>query len=651
MGKVTYGFRRSTWAAHAAVAIGLCSGATIAVAEAWPHYGGDAGGQRHSHAAQITPANVATLEVAWTFRTGDLERRPDALQRSAFEATPVLAGDRLLFCTPFNEVIALDPGTGAERWRFDPKIATDYHPANQFTCRGVTPWTDPLAPSAASCASRVFTGTADGRLLALDAATGELCEGFGAAGVVRIDPGMPLLGRGEFQITSPPVVAGDTVIVGSSIGDNVRADAPKGTVRAYDARTGAPRWTFDPVRRGAEDFPTNWPDGAAARTGHANVWAPMSVDERRNRVFLPTSSPSPDFFGGLRAGDNRYANSVVALDAATGAVAWHFQVVHHDVWDYDLPAQPSLVTVHRDGRSVDAVVQVTKQGFVFVLDRETGEPLFEVEERAVPQGGALGEVLSPTQPIPSAPPPIAPQSLSPDEAWGLTPWDRAACRRQIETARWEGLYTPPSPEGTLLVPFTGGGANWGGAAFDPASRLLYINSSRAAHRITLLPAASYQAESEANPDAEISPQLGTAWAMRRDLLLSPLGLPCNPPPWGMLTAIDLDSGTLRWESVLGTARDIAPLPIPLKWGTPNFGGPIVTAGGVVFIGAAMDDYLRAFDAASGAELWKGRLPAGGQATPMTYLWKGRQYVIIAAGGHSTAGTRLGDSVVAFALPD
>jgi quinoprotein glucose dehydrogenase len=295
-------------------------------------------------------------------------------------------------------------------------------------------------------------------------------------------------------------------------------------------------------------------------------------------------------------------------------------------------------------------VQVTKQGFVFVLDRDSGQPLFEVRERPVPQGGAAGEHLSATQPIPVAPPALVPQSLAPEQAWGLTPWDRGACRRAIEAARRDGLYTPPSPDGTLLVPFTGGGANWGGAAFDPANQTLFVNTSRAAHRVTLLPAEDFEAAWAADPDAEISPQRGTRWAMRRDLLLSPLGLPCNPPPWGMLTAVDLEHGTIRWESVLGTVRDLAPLPIPLRWGTPNFGGPIVTAGGVVFIGAAMDDYLRAFDAATGAELWKARLPAGGQATPMTYVWQGRQYVVIAAGGHARAGTRLGDSVVAFALP-
>lgn len=622
-----------------------------AVAGEWPHYGGDAGGTRHSAAAEITPSNIDDLQQAWLYSTGDMTAHADDMKHSAFEGTPVLAAGSLVFCSPFNEVIALDPGTGAQKWRYDPKIATGYRPGNQFVCRGVTPWTDETAASGDLCAMRLFMGTVDSRLIALDAATGQPCLGFGMDGEVKIDPGMDLQWPGEFQITSPPAIAKGVVVVGSAISDNRRVDAPKGTVRAFDARTGKPVWEFNPIVRGAADHPESWPRGGiAARTGHANVWAPMAADAERGLFFLPTSSPSPDFFGGERAGDNRYANSVVALDSATGKVRWSFQTVHHDVWDYDVPAQPSLVTVMREGKTVDAVAQVTKTGFVFLLDRDTGEPLFEVEERPVPQGGALGEFLSPTQPVPVAPPPLVPQELKAEDAWGLTPWDRAACREKIAGARSEGLFTPPSEQGTIMYPFTGGGANWGGAAFDPATSTLYINTSRAAHLITLIPSENFEAAKAAEPNEEISPQAPTRWAVKRELVLSPLDLPCNPPPWGMLTAVDLLTGTIKWESVLGTVRDLAPVPVPLKWGTPNFGGPIVTAGGVVFIGAAMDDYLRAFDAASGEELWKGRLPAGGQATPMTYEWEGHQYVVIAAGGHARAGTKLGDFVVAFALP-
>lgn len=621
-----------------------------ALASEWDHYGGDAGGNRYSSVSEITPGNVEDLEIAWTYSTGDMEMRPEAVKVSAFEGTPILVENSLIVCTPFNEIVALHPGTGAEQWRFDPRIATDYRPGNQFSCRGVAYWHDDLASGDAACESRIFMGTADSRLISVDARTGAACEQFGKGGQVKIDPGMALLSRAEFQMTSPPVLVGDTVIVGSTIGDNQRADAPKGTVRAYDARTGEPRWSFDPVARGAAEQPGSWLNGSAERTGHANVWAPMSVDEKRGWVFLPTSSPSPDFFGGERPGDNRYANSVVALDGATGEVQWHFQTVHHDIWDYDLPAQPSLVSLQRADGPLDAVVQVTKTGFVFVLNRENGEPVFGVEERPVSQDGPEGEWLSPTQPYPVAPPPLVPQSITAEEGWGLTPYDEGWCEDAIASYKSQGLFTPPSLQGTLLVPFTGGGANWGGMAYNADTQLMYINTNRAIHVVTLIPAEDFAAEDAANPNQEIAPQAGTRWAMRRDLLRSPFGLPCNPPPYGMLHGIDLSDGTIKWESVLGTVEDIAPLPIPWALGTPSFGGPLVTSGGLVFIGAAMDNYLRAFDAMTGEELWAGRLPAGGQATPMTYEWEGRQYVVIAAGGHSFSTTTPGDEIVAFALP-
>lgn len=634
-----------------ALLVGFLGFSWTVLASEWTHYGGDAGGSRHSTLTQITPENVAGLDPAWSFSTGDLINRPDDIKVSAFEGTPILVAGSLIFCTPFNEIIALDPGTGEQKWRFDPEVAGGYRPANQFVCRGVTYWNDAGGDPAVRCAERIYMGTVDGRLIAVDALTGELCDGFGDAGQVQIDPGMQLLWPGEFQITSPPVIVGDTLIVGSALGDNQRADAPKGTVRAFDVRSGAPKWNFDPVARGAVEQPGSWGEGIAARTGHANVWAPMSVDEDRGLVFLPTSSPSPDFFGGERPGDNRYANSVVALNGATGDVVWHFQTVHHDVWDYDLPAQPSLVTLQRADGPVDAVVQVAKTGFVFVLNRETGAPIFGVEERPVPQDGPAGEWLSPTQPHPVAPPALVPQSIAPEDAWGLTPWDRGACSDAIASLRNDGLFTPPSAQGTLMYPFTGGGANWGGMAFNPDTQIMYVNTSRALHVVKLIPSEDFAAADAAEPRKEISPQAGTRWAMRRDLLLSPLGLPCNPPPFGVLHAVNLSDGSIKWESTLGTVRDIAPLPIPWKLGTPNFGGPLVTNGGLVFIGAAMDDYLRAFDAETGAELWSGRLPGGGQATPMTYEWQGRQYVVIAAGGHSTSTTTLGDELVAFALPD
>jgi quinoprotein glucose dehydrogenase len=601
----------------------------------WTSYGGDAGGTRYAGLAQITPDNVERLRVAWIFHTGD-SRRGEVFRDTAFAATPILVEDSLVFCTPFNEVIALDPGTGRPRWRHDPQVRTDLRPGNHYTCRGVAYWRDPLAESGSVCASRIFEGTTDGRLIALDARSGRPCDAFGRNRQVRVLNDQGRVWPGEVQITSPPVVARERVIVGSSISDAWRADAPRGTVRAFDARTGRMVWSFDPI--------TEMPHGGAA-----NVWAPMSVDEKRGLIFLATSSPSPDFYGGLRPGDNRDADSVIALDASTGRKVWSYQTVHHDVWDYDLPAQPSLVTIKRDGHDVDAVVQVTKTGFVFVLDRENGQPLFPITEQSVPQGGVPGERLSPTQPVPLIPAPLVPQRLTSDMAWGLTPWDQAKCRDRIAASRSEGLFTPPSLQGTIVFPFNGGGSNWGGAAVDPTTQTLFVNTSRAAHLVTLVPASRWRDDAAPDPKVEVRPQRGTPYSVRRELLVSPLGLPCNPPPWGMLAAIDLHSGVMRWQSVLGTVRDLAPVPLPLKFGTPNLGGPVATAGGVLFIAAAMDDYLRAFDQHTGAELWKGRLPAGGQATPITYAWRGRQYVAIAAGGSARMGTRLGDSLVAYAL--
>jgi quinoprotein glucose dehydrogenase len=640
-----------------AFALGVLSLVLAAAAAAdgtWGYYGGDQGGTRHSTAAQITPANVDDLIPVWTYSTGDIAKRDaKTMRRTKFEATPILIGDKLLLCSSFNEVIALDPGTGKQLWRFDPKIPTEkVGPANKFNCRGVAYW-QAAAPSAdqnALCETRIIAATNDSRVLALDLETGRPCGGFGTNGEVKLDIGMELVWPGEFQITSAPVVVGDVVIVGSAIGDNARVVAPRGTVRAFDVRTGAPKWSWDPVPRDPNDPAAKTWGEAYKDVGHANVWAPMSVDVKRGLVFLPTSSASPDFFGGLRPGDNKHSNSVVALKAETGEFVWAFQTVHHDVWDYDNPAQPTLATIDVDGKSRDVVIQPTKQGFLFVLDRDTGEPVFPIEERPVPQGGVAGEVLSPTQPYPTRIPALAPQKITADEAYGFTPWDREACRKLIAEMRNEGLYTPPSAKGTLMFPFTGGGMNWGGVAFDPVKQVVYANTSRLMHRITMFPAADFETLDAAHPDREVSPQKGAPWGMIRDTVLSPLGLPCNPPPWGVLAAVDLKTGKIVWEKTIGTTEELAPLNIALATGTPTLGGPLVTAGGLVFIGATMDKYLRAFDAASGKELWQGRLPAPGIATPMTYEWMGRQYVVIAAGGHGDTGeVGRSDSFVAFAL--
>jgi len=609
----------------------------------WAHYGGDAGGQRYSLAAQINVANVRRLKPAWSFSTGDLASKGKAMDRAAFETTPILAGGRLYLCSPFNEASALDPATGKPLWRFDPKIDTGMNYPNSYNCRGLAYWRNPAAPPKAPCAERIYMNTNDRRLFALDAATGKACAGFGAQGFVQAIPGVKLTRPAGAQITSPPVVVGGVVVVGSSIDDNQKVDETSGAVHAFDPLTGALKWAFDPLTKVRP----------AVRAGAANVWAPMSVDEARGLVFLPTSSASPDFYGATRPGNGGYANSVVALKAATGEVAWAFQTTHHDVWDYDVPAQPTLGMVTYKGVTAPAVLQTTKQGLLFTLNRDTGQPIIPVVERPVPQGGAIGETLSPTQPFPVAPRQLAPSRVKAADAFGLTPWDRGACEKLIAGARNEGMYTPPSTQGTILYPFTGGGSNWGGISYDPGLGVVFVNTSSAIHKVTLIPQDRFKAEKAAHPDTEISPNTGARYAMKRELLRSPLGLPCNPAPWGELSAVDMHDGRILWKVPLGTTRDLAPgSQLLMKgFGTPNFGGPISTAGGLVFIGAAMDDYLRAFDARSGKELWKGRLPAGGQATPMTYVWKGKQYVVIAAGGHAKADTKRGDQLVAFALPN
>ncbi|THD78213.1 MAG: pyrroloquinoline quinone-dependent dehydrogenase [Phenylobacterium sp.] len=630
----------------ATLALAACSNPTTRpVARApdvgWAFYGGDAGGQRFSSAAQITPANVRDLAVAWTYSTGEMARH-GPLKRASFEDTPTLAGGRVYICSQFDAVSALDPATGKPLWSFDPKVAPNVLYPNDYACRGVTYWRDPGVADNVRCSERVYVGTVDRRLIALDAATGAPCAGFGQAGTVDVGAGVVLERNGQMQITSPPVIVKDTLIVGSSLDDNQRVREVSGAVRAYDVRTGAPKWSFDPL---ASQAPGNV-------SGAANAWAPMSVDVTRGLVFVPTTNPSPDFFGGLRKGPDGQANSVVALDAATGRVAWSFQTTHHDVWDYDIPAQPTLGDVAYGGRVTPAVIQATKQGLIFTLARDTGAPVIPVDERPVPQGGAPGEALSPTQPFPRLPKPLGPATIRPEDAFGVGPMGRDGCRKKIAAARFDGMYTPPSTQGSIVYPFTGGGVNWGGLAFDERRQVVYVNTSNALHLVTLIPADQVAAARRAEPNVEISPQKGAPFGMRRQVMQGLFGLPCNPPPWGQLHAIDMRTGQVLWEVPLGTTRDLAPgSQLFLRHtGTPNFGGPIATGSGLVFIGAAMDDYLRAFDAANGKELWRGRLPAGGQATPMTYVWKGRQYVVIAAGGHAKSGTKRGDTVVAYALP-
>lgn len=598
----------------------------------WGSYGHDPGGTRYSPLRQITAANVAKLKPAWTYHTGALEPATDLNGKAAFESTPILVEGQLYVTTPFNAVIALDPATGAERWKYDPKInrGRDY---SEVTNRGVAAWIDSRASADAPCRLRLFEGTIDARLLAIDGKTGKLCTDFGKGGQIELWRGVDIRDYGDYEVTSAPTVVGDVVITGSSIGDNRAVDVERGVVRAYDARTGQLRWTWDPIP---------WANRQQPRTGAANAWSTISADPARDLIFVPTGSASPDYYGGRRPGDNRYANSVVALRASTGELVWAYQVVHHDLWDYDVAPQPALIEFQ--GRP--AVAVNTKMGSLFVLDRLTGKPLMKVEERPVPKSDVPGEESAATQPVPSWPA-LVPQKLQAGDVWGPTPEIREWCRKAIEPLRNEGMFTPPSMRGSLEFPGNIGGVNWGSAAWDPAANLLFVNTNRLAAIVRLLsrddvPSEAAKARAE-HRDVEFARQLGTPYAMSREFLLSPGRTPCNAPPWGALVAFDLAAGKPKWEAPVG---EMSP---GVKTGSPTLGGPIATAGGLVFTAAGMDTYLRAFDTSTGAEVWKAALPASAQSTPMTYEVNGRQYVVICAGGHGKLGTRMGDAVVAFAL--
>jgi quinoprotein glucose dehydrogenase len=642
------------------LAAGFAASLPAQAAFEWTAYGGDGRGQRHAPLAQITPANVGRLELAWTFRTGELgegfARAKDAL---TFEATPLMVGGTLFFDTATGKAFALDAATGQLRWQFDAKVPRDFD-YSEMASRGVSWWRDAQADAAAACAERILFATIDARLIALDARTGAACADFGTKGEVVLSKGVrqSQWRLGQYEVTSPPAIAGDVAVTGSAIGDNAGTDLELGVVRAFDLRSGRELWHWDPIPRTAR-MPADAAnpefgelDAQQARwTGAANAWAPLAVDAQRGLVFVPTGSPSPDFFGGVRPGDTQWANSVVALRAATGEFVWGRQLVHHDLWDYDVASQPMLVDLERDGRTIPALVQLHKTGQVFVLDRETGEPVFPIEERPVPQDVVEGEIPSPTQPFSTLPPLVSHAPVKPEDAWGLTFWDRNACRERIAALKSEGIYTPPSLAGTIERPGYAGGSNWGGGAWDPARHLLVANVMELPFVVALVPRAEFvpQYESGRYEGWEFASQRGTPYGMRRTLLKSPLGAPCIAPPWGKLVAVDLAKGTIAWSKPLGTSRDRAPWPFWDIQGAPNIGGPLTTAGGLTFVGATTDNYLRAFDTATGAEVWTMRLPAGAQATPMSYEAGGRQYVVVAAGGHAKFGTTRGDYVLAFAL--
>lgn len=608
----------------------------VAASDGWTAYGGDPGGTRYSTLDQITRTNVGQLQAVWTYHTGALTPATSLNEKAAFEATPIVVGRTMYVSTPFNRVIALDAATGAARWTYDPAVDRS-HDYSEVTSRGVAAWTDARAAPDAPCRLRIFEGTIDARLIALDGETGTPCADFGAGGAVDLTRGV-VYGpefRADYQVTSAPAIVGDVVITGSSIGDNGAVDMPRGVVRGYDARTGAERWRWDPIP---------WAEHQLVRTGAANAWSTIAADPARDLVFVPTGSASPDYFGGARPGDNRWANSVVALRASTGAFVWGFQVVHHDLWDYDVPSQPTLI----DFRGKAAVAVTTKIGHVFVLDRTTGRPLVPVTERAVPRSDVAGEDAAPTQPFPAWDS-MVPQRLTAADAWGATPDARSWCAQKIASLRDEGLFTPPSVRGTISFPGNVGGVNWGSAAWDPRRDVLIANTNRVAAIMKLLPrermqdAIARSQETETAWGGEFARQRGTPYGMYREWLVAPNGQPCNAPPWGAVVAFDLASGRVKWQTPLGVQAPGSPA------GSLSFGGPMATAGGLVFTAAAMDPHLRAFDTDTGAEIWTVELPASAQSTPMTYQIDGTQYVVVCAGGHGKMKSKMGDSIVAFAL--
>ena len=617
----------------------------------WPVVGGDDGGQRYSPLGEITKANVRGLKIAWTYHTGDFFRGRPGESTTAFEASPIVVDGTLYICTPNDRVIALDPETGKERWRFVPKV--DQRGVYEAVCRGVSHWRDAAAAPGAPCRDRIYVGTIDARLIALDARNGRPCAGFGSGGTVNLKAGLGRVDPGEYYVTAPPLVVRDLVLTNAFVKDVQRLDAPSGAIRAFDARSGALRWVWDPVPPDKRPVTAEAVKAGAILTpGTPNAWGLMSADPARNLVFIGTGNPSPDHYGGAERGDmDHYGSSIVALDATTGKLRWHFQTVHHDLWDYDVGAQPVL---YRHRGAMPAVVGATKLGFLFLLDARSGKPLFPVEERPVPRSKVPGIPAAPTQPFPTLPAPILPPRLTRDTVWGVTPIDRKACRDAFDQLDYEGPFTPPSLRGILEYPGLGGGINWGSVSIDPARRRLLVNVQMAPFTIKLVPRA--KAGTAAGSDlVGFGPQTGTPYGVARGPFLSPWGTPCVPPPWGKLVAIDLDSGRTLWSRTLGTLANNPKAPLIgglFRWGTPNIGGSLQTRSGLVFIGATMDQHIRAIDGDTGEILWTHALPFAANSTPISYKLSrsGRQYVVIAAGGHGALGTRTGDALIAFALP-
>ncbi|MBV2186795.1 MAG: glucose/quinate/shikimate family membrane-bound PQQ-dependent dehydrogenase [Rhizobium sp.] len=612
----------------------------------WHQYGRTPYGQRYSPLSQITTENVDRLKVAWTYRTGDV-KLPEDVGETTYQVTPLKVGDTLYLCTPHNWAIAVDAATGKEKWKFDPNAGLNPDRQHQ-TCRGVTYYADPAAKAGAECAARVYLPTSDARLIALDAATGKVCESFADKGTLRLEAGMPYNPAGYYYSTSPPVIAAGKIIIGGAVNDNYSTKSQSGVIRAFDVDTGALVWNWDSGNP-AQTAPIG--PGETYTANSPNSWSVFSVDEQLGLVYVPLGNQVPDQIGiGRSESVEKYASSIVALDINTGADRWVRQTVHHDLWDMDVPAQPVLLDITtKEGTAVPALVGPTKQGDIYLLDRRTGQPILPISEIPAPGGAIEGDFTAPTQPITELT--FRPDRLEEKDMWGVTLIDQMMCRIAFRKLKYDGQYTPPSLEGTLVYPGNFGTFNWGSVAVDPERQVMFGMPTYLAFTSRLVPRDQVppREQDEKGSEQGLNRNDGAPYGVYMGPFLSPFGIPCQAPPWGTVAGADLRTGKIAYQHRNGTVMDMTPLPLPFKVGVPGIGGPMITKGGVVFLGAAVDNYLRAYDLTTGEELWKARLPAGGQATPMTYEQDGRQYVVMVAGGHGSVGTKPGDYVIAYRL--
>jgi len=614
----------------------------------WHQYGRTPFGQRYSPLAQITPTNVADLKLAWQYQTGDV-KRPDDVGETTYQVTPLKVGDSLYLCTPHNLAIALDAASGKEKWRYDPNSGMNPNRQHQ-TCRGVSYYHDVAAPAGAACSERVYLPTSDARLIALDAANGKVCETFANKGTLDLGQGMKFNPAGYYYSTSPPVVAKGMIIVGGAVNDNYSTQEPSGVIRAFDINTGALVWNFD---TGNPDETTPLPEGQTYTTNSPNSWSVSSADEALGLLYVPLGNKVPDQLGmGRSPSVEKFSSSIAALDLATGKVRWVQQFVHHDLWDMDVPAQPSLIDItKKDGTTVPALVGATKQGDIYVLDRRTGEAVIPFKEIPAPGGTIPEDHASPTQPISDLT--FSPPPLQEKDMWGVSLFDQLACRIKFHELKYEGRYTPPSLQGSLIYPGNFGTFNWGSVAVDPERQVMFGMPTYLAFTSKLVPASQIppRGQDEKGSEQGLNRNDGAPYGVFMGPFLGPLQIPCQAPPWGYVAGVDLKTGKTVYKHKNGTTRDMTPLPLAFNVGVPGIGGPMITKGGVVFMGAAVDDYLRAYDLTTGKVLWKGRLPAGGQSTPMTYTaGDNKQFVLIVAGGHGSIGTKPGDYVMAYTLP-